>query len=354
MKTLFQKMFRRGTRARSEAAASLYSIERMRSIVKRERLRADRGSACFSILTLNLPRPYRQRDVIAIAKVLQKRIRSTDEAGHLAPGKIAIVLPETPAAGAWTLAEDLRRLFPHWLRNIACDVYEYPADSHDGTRDSHPDLNVRPVHELIEEPLPVWKRAVDVAGAGTALIIAAPLLLVVTLLIKWQSPGPAFYLDERIGRHRRRFKVWKFRTMVCNADQVLNDYLDACPTRREEWNRDLKLKDDPRITPIGRWLRKTSIDELPQLWNVLKGEMSLVGPRPILMAEGPKYANKLAAYCNVLPGITGLWQISGRNDTSYADRVELQIYYARHWSLWLDLYILAKTIPVVLLRRGAY
>jgi lipopolysaccharide/colanic/teichoic acid biosynthesis glycosyltransferase len=348
-------MLRRGTRARSDAAASLYSIERMRNIVKRERLRADRGSASFSILTWNLPRPYRQRHVIAVARVLQKRIRSTDEAGHLGPGRIAIVLPETPASGAWKLAEDLRQLFPAPLNEMSCDVYEYPADADHDRRDALPDdVNVRPAHELFEEPLPVWKRAVDVAGAATALIIASPLLLVVTLLIKWQSPGPAFYLDERIGRHRRRFKVWKFRTMVCNADRVLSEYLAAHPERREEWNRDLKLKDDPRITPIGRWLRKTSIDELPQLWNVLKGEMSLVGPRPILTEEVPKYANKLAAYCNVLPGITGLWQISGRNDTSYADRVELQIYYARNSSLWLDLYILLKTVPVVLLRRGAY
>jgi lipopolysaccharide/colanic/teichoic acid biosynthesis glycosyltransferase len=142
--------------------------------------------------------------------------------------------------------------------------------------------------------------------------------------------------------------------MVCNADVMLKAYLAACPQRREEWNREHKLKDDPRITPIGRWLRTTSIDEIPQLWNVLRGEMSLVGPRPIVSAEICKYADKFGLYCNVLPGITGLWQISGRNDTTYAERVELDSYYARNWSLWLDLNILVKTVRVVLLRRGAY
>jgi exopolysaccharide biosynthesis polyprenyl glycosylphosphotransferase len=331
----------------------LHSVERMQAIVNRERLRADRGQTCFSTLTLNLTH-YRERDVNTVARTLQERIRVTDDAGHLGPGRIAVVLPETSAAGAWKLADDICRLLPADVRRPECDVYEYPTDEDAGGRGSESKQKVRPMHELIVEPLPVWKRAIDVLGAGTALVVAAPLMLLVILLIKWQSPGPALYQHERIGRHRRRFKVWKFRTMVCNADRMLNDYLAAHPQYREEWEHEHKLKNDPRITPIGRWLRKTSIDELPQLWNVLCGEMSLVGPRPIVTAEVAKYDSKIGPYCNVLPGITGMWQISGRNDTTYAQRVELDSYYARNCSLWLDVFILVKTVRVVLLRQGAY
>jgi Undecaprenyl-phosphate galactose phosphotransferase WbaP len=199
-----------------------------------------------------------------------------------------------------------------------------------------------------------WKRAIDVLGTATLLALAAPFMLLVAALLRLESRAPVLYRHERVGRHGRRFKVWKFRTMVPDADRILEQYLAACPQRREEWNRDHKLRSDPRVTPLGRWLRKTSVDELPQLWNVLRGEMSLVGPRPIVAAEIVKYGESFTPYCSVLPGLTGLWQVSGRNETTYAQRIELDSYYARHWSLWLDLYILAMTVKVVLLRRGAY
>jgi Undecaprenyl-phosphate galactose phosphotransferase WbaP len=198
------------------------------------------------------------------------------------------------------------------------------------------------------------KRAVDLLLAGIGGLLVSPLMIVVALLIKWQAPGPVFYSQQRIGRDGRRFMVWKFRTMICDADRVLEDFLASCPERREEWDRAHKLQDDPRITAIGHWLRKTSLDELPQLWNVLRGEMSLVGPRPIVSAEICKYEDRFAAYCSVLPGITGLWQVSGRSDTTYAERVELDSYYARNHSLWLDFYILLMTVKVVLFRQGAY
>ena len=333
----------------------LLSRRHFRAAVRRERLRADRSLNRFSLLTLSFGQQVQSvREFAAISDVLEQRIRETDTAGWFGKRTIGIILPETPARGAWKLADDISHLLSNELRRPNCEVYEYPSDAPDDERDIHSDRKVRPMHELLVEPLPVWKRALDVVGAGTALVMAAPLMLMVLLLIKFQSPGPAFYQQERIGRHRRRFKVWKFRTMVCNADRILNDYLAKCPEMREEWNREHKLKDDPRITPIGRWLRKTSVDELPQLWNVLCGEMSLVGPRPIVSAEIAKYETKFAPYCSVLPGITGLWQISGRNDTTYAERVELDSVYARKWSLWLDLTILVKTVRVVLLRQGAY
>jgi lipopolysaccharide/colanic/teichoic acid biosynthesis glycosyltransferase len=148
--------------------------------------------------------------------------------------------------------------------------------------------------------------------------------------------------------------AWKFRSMVQNADEVLCEYLDGHPDFREEWEWNHKLKNDPRITWIGRLLRHTSLDELPQLWNALKQEMSLVGPRPIVQEEIRRYGEDFLLYQMVTPGITGLWQVSGRNNVSYERRISLDSYYVRNWSVWLDLWVLARTIRVVLKGDGAY
>ena len=198
------------------------------------------------------------------------------------------------------------------------------------------------------------KRAIDVIVASVGGLLISPLLLVIALLIKLDSPGPVLYGHTRIGQGGRWFKAWKFRTMVKNADQVLKEYLEKHPELREEWERDQKLRNDPRVTRVGRLLRKSSLDELPQLWNVLRGEMSLVGPRPIVQDEVRKYGEKFALYAKVKPGMTGLWQVSGRNNTSYEERVSLDAYYVHNWSFWLDLYILARTLWVVISRNGAY
>jgi len=198
------------------------------------------------------------------------------------------------------------------------------------------------------------KRTIDVVLTVVGGLMLLPVMVLIALLVKFYSKGPALYCQERIGRDGRRFKAWKFRTMISNADSVLKDHLAANPQLQAEWQRDHKLQNDPRVTRIGRLLRKTSLDELPQLWNVLCGEMSLVGPRPIVDAEIVKYGDSFDNFCSVSPGITGLWQVSGRNNTTYAERVELDSYYVRHWSPWLDLYILVLTVKVVLFREGAY
>ena len=198
------------------------------------------------------------------------------------------------------------------------------------------------------------KRAADLVVTVTSVLLALPLLAAIIALVRLGSSGSIFYGQERIGRHGRRFKAWKFRTMVVNADEVLEKYLAANPLLRAEWEANHKLKDDPRITWIGKFLRKSSFDELPQLWNVIRGEMSLVGPRPIVEAEIDKYTDEYEYYVDVLPGITGLWQVSGRNNTTYPERVAFDAYYVKNWSLWLDLYILISTIRVVLFREGAY
>lgn len=197
------------------------------------------------------------------------------------------------------------------------------------------------------------KRVLDLLGAGVGGLLVSPLLLATVLLIRLDSPGPAIYGQERVGTGGHAFRCWKFRTMCVAAEEALNERLQEDPTLRAEWERDQKLRDDPRVTRIGRFLRETSLDELPQIWNVLKGEMSLVGPRPIVEAEIPRYGSMYSLYTRVRPGISGLWQVGGRSDTGYAERVSLDAYYVRNWSVWLDLVVLGRTIATVASRRGA-
>ncbi len=199
------------------------------------------------------------------------------------------------------------------------------------------------------------KRSFDILGASVGLLLAIPVFVVSAIWIKLRSPGPVFYGHTRLGTGEREFKAWKFRTMVVDADKVLEQYLMNDPEMRREWFEDQKLKKDPRvISGIGNLLRKTSLDEIPQLWNVLAGDMSLVGPRPIVRSEVQKYEQMIGLYFRVRPGLTGLWQVSGRNNTSYSQRVRLDSYYVCNWSLWLDLYIIARTFKTILKREGAY
>ncbi|MBU1384254.1 MAG: sugar transferase [Alphaproteobacteria bacterium] len=198
----------------------------------------------------------------------------------------------------------------------------------------------------------VFIRVLDFCVSGLALIVASPLFLLIALAIKANGRGPIFYCQWRVGRRGRLFLCWKFRTMTVDAAQRLTDLLASDPEARAEWERDHKLRKDPRITPLGNFLRKTSLDEIPQLWCVLKGEMSLVGPRPIVQQEIWRYGRYFADYCSVRPGLTGLWQVAGRNDVSYRRRVALDVTYIRNRSVWLNIKILALTIPAVLLRRG--
>ncbi|MBU0915860.1 MAG: sugar transferase [Gammaproteobacteria bacterium] len=190
-------------------------------------------------------------------------------------------------------------------------------------------------------------------GAAILLTLFAPLMAVVAWLI-WRRDGrPIFFGHYRVGRDGQMFKCWKFRSMVLNSAEMLAELLKNDPAARAEWDRDQKLTNDPRITPVGAFLRKTSLDELPQLFNVLKGEMRLVGPRPITLAELDRYGEARWHYLNAMPGMTGLWQVSGRSDTTYEERVELDRDYVEQRSLWSDAVILVKTIAVVLGKGGA-
>lgn len=198
------------------------------------------------------------------------------------------------------------------------------------------------------------KRLLDIVLSLFLGILTLPITGLIALLIRLDSEGNIFYVHQRIGKDGEIINVIKFRSMVPDADQVLEDYLSTHPEAKAEWEKNHKLKNDPRVTSVGRLLRKTSLDELPQLWNVFFGELSLVGPRPIVEDEINFYQKGFELYKQVRPGMTGLWQTSGRTDTSYQNRLRFDEYYVRNWSIWLDLYILLRTIWVVLRGEGAY
>ena len=199
----------------------------------------------------------------------------------------------------------------------------------------------------------VSKRVFDLAASLALIVLLGPLLVAIALVVRCDG-GDALFGHRRIGAGGRVFRCWKFRSMVLDADAVLARTLANDPAARAEWDRDFKLRQDPRVTPLGKFLRRSSLDELPQLFNVLRGEMSLVGPRPIVAAEVERYGSAIVEYHSCKPGITGLWQVSGRNDVDYAERVELDRRYARTWSLGGDLVILARTLGAVARRSGAY
>lgn len=196
------------------------------------------------------------------------------------------------------------------------------------------------------------KRGVDIVGALAGLFLFGPLMLIVAALASLDGASPIF-AHRRIGRDGRPFLCLKFRTMAPDAPQRLAALLETDPRARAEWDRDQKLRNDPRVTPVGAFLRRTSLDELPQFINVLKGDMSLVGPRPIVSDEIPRYGDRFALYASCRPGITGIWQVSGRNNTSYEHRVALDAHYAAHRSLKLDASIMLRTFGVVLSGDGA-
>jgi undecaprenyl-phosphate galactose phosphotransferase len=199
------------------------------------------------------------------------------------------------------------------------------------------------------------KRTFDILFSSLVLIIASPMLLLIAVAIRFFSKGKVVYAHERIGRGGKSFRCLKFRTMYADADQRLIDILANNPEMRKEWEQNHKLKNDPRVTPIGKFLRKTSLDEFPQFFNVLRGDLSVVGPRPVVRSEIQKHIGaKASTILSVRPGITGLWQVSGRSDTSYTTRIQLDEKYIQEQSFLLDLKLICKTVPCMLWSKGAY
>lgn len=251
-----------------------------------------------------------------------------------------------------------------WLRIFMMRGYRYvsviptlrgmPLDSTDMSFIfSHEVMIFRVQQNLAKWSSRILKRLFDIVGSLSIILMLSPALIYISRKVK-QDGGPPIYGHERIGKGGKPFKCLKFRSMVINSKEVLEELLASNEDARKEWEATFKLKNDPRITKIGNFLRRTSLDELPQLFNVLKGEMSLVGPRPIITAELERYNDEVDYYLLSKPGMTGLWQVSGRSDVDYETRVYLDAWYVKNWSMWNDIAILFKTIGVVLKKDGAY
>lgn len=215
-------------------------------------------------------------------------------------------------------------------------------------------LGFSATHYLTKKSSLLMKRFIDLLILFLSSFIVVPLVLLVSIIIKLTSKGPVFYGHVRVGQNGKSFKCWKFRSMIVDADKQLEKILKENPAMREEWEKDRKFTNDPRVTPIGKFLRRTSIDEIPQLFNILIGEMSFVGPRPVTAPELVKYGKMADYVLSVKPGLSGMWQISGRSDTIYEERITLDTYYIQNWSVWLDIWIIIRTIWVVLKGKGAY
>ena len=287
----------------------------------------------------------------ALAPVPSNRALQLRTSPTVAANYAIVALPDTPSIELRQMLRDYCQGFHHVLL-----VPDMPGICSLGmtARDIGGDVVFEVPQRLFHRSAGIVKRALDLSLSGAALVALSPLFLVLTLIIRLTSPGPAFYGHARYGRGGKVFKALKFRTMVQQGDQLLATYLEKHPEELRAWQRDQKLKNDPRVTRVGRLLRRCSLDELPQLWNVFRGQMSLVGPRPIVGVEIPKYGRGYDLYTRVLPGITGLWQVSGRNNTTYEERVTFDEYYVRNWSIWLDAYILIRTVKTVLTAEGAY
>jgi lipopolysaccharide/colanic/teichoic acid biosynthesis glycosyltransferase len=377
---LFPEWLTSAGRGQAREQLHLHSSEKMQAILDRERMRSDRGGASFTLLTFTFSRHASKRDLDALAIALHGRIRLTDDAGHLGPDRVAVILPETPAAGAWKLADSVYDLLPANVTRPECDVYVYPSEGEPTERPTEEAVPVvdeatdesapreepvavadrepvamaavgdaQPMAVLFVRPMPAWKRAIDVIGAATALVLAAPVMAAVAVAIKLTSPGPVFFTQPRDSIGGRRFTMYKFRTMSVDAEQQKA----ALRALSEQDGPAFKMTNDPRVTPLGRFLRKTSLDELPQLFNILLGDMSLVGPRPLPCDESGRCEPWQRRRLDVTPGLTCIWQVRGRSAVTFCEWVRMDIEYIRSRSLVNDVKLIAETVPAVALRRGA-
>ena len=278
--------------------------------------------------------------------VLALDARAKQLPGWLGQPHVVVALELDEMLGREGLIESLS--FYHGDIDVISPLKGLPINN---TRVSHffsRDILSLRIHNNLARPWPqLVKRAFDLVAAIGLLLFLAPLLALVALRIRLEDGGGVIFAHTRVGRHGQLFPCYKFRTMVANSAEVLAELLARDPAARAEWAKDRKLRCDPRITALGRFLRKTSLDELPQLFNVVKGEMSLVGPRPVVPDELALYGEAKIYYLQVRPGLTGLWQISGRNDLDYERRVSLDTWYVRNWTLWYDILILVRTLLVV-------
>jgi lipopolysaccharide/colanic/teichoic acid biosynthesis glycosyltransferase len=322
------------------------SSEEFHENLERERARADRSGRAFSVVSFNIGNHAGEDLTRRLARAINLRKRRVDGAGWIDDGRLGVILPETVPAGAWRLAEDAWKELGGAYGPLPCEVYAYPAPppDPDGAGDKP---RARPLVDLISGPPPLWKRLIDIVAASLCLVILSPLLLGVCILIKATSKGPVLFRQSRLGYMGKPFTMLKFRTMEVDPDESMHrSYLkdliqgDAPMAKLDSGN-------DRRIIPMGRFLRAACLDELPQLINVLCGEMSLVGPRPCIPYEASEYLPWQHRRFDSVPGMTGLWQVSGKNRTTFKEMIRLDINYSRKFSPWTDVGILLKTVPAI-------
>ena len=250
--------------------------------------------------------------------------------------------------------DDIMPIMSSFRYTIKVSKYQNSFTSSQQIKDIVGMIGFASTHHLTFKSNLFLKRVLDVGLIVFFSPFILPVFLILAILVKCTSKGPIFYGHKRIGKNGKVIKCWKFRSMCVDAEDRLQKILDENPEMREQWERERKFENDPRVTKFGKILRKTSLDELPQLINILLGEMSFVGPRPVTEDELEKYGKYKDYVLSVLPGLSGMWQTSGRSDTSYEDRIMYDTYYIQNWSIWLDLWILIKTVWVVLKGKGAY
>lgn len=384
------------TKPGSKSIHSLLSADEINAVIQRECARADRNSREFSLVLFRV-RPGKQHALSAVrlGRTMLTRARNTDEVGWFDEQFLCAMLPDTLASGAWHFAEDVCAIIAERAPRPIYAVYSYPSKWFDGgggggsnpsnggpgggglrqderrtelaSRDNLvPDFSdvpgnglkresvampaeFHPIGKVLVRPMPIWKRALDVFGAGMGILLGGPVMLGAALLIKATSKGPVMFKQQRAGLGGMPFTIYKFRTMCVDAEAKK----DALRKLSEQDGPAFKLKNDPRVTKIGKLLRKTSIDELPQLFNVIKGDMTLVGPRPLPLKEADGCVGWQRRRLDVTPGLTCIWQIKGRSTVSFAEWVRMDVAYIRRRTMMQDIRILLQTIPAVLLRKGA-
>jgi lipopolysaccharide/colanic/teichoic acid biosynthesis glycosyltransferase len=346
----------KGRRTRRPNHSILLDDECFRFEIARERMRTDRNGSPLAILLIELPAERAATvHVDFLCHVLAERLRITDTVGRISASCLGVLLPDTTKSGAWKVASDICDVYPVGHDRPSCEVVVYPDESKD--REQHTDathddgLAVRKnsgLEELFIPPTPKLKRAIDIFGSALGLILAAPLFAAIGAAIKSTSRGPVFYSQEREGLGGRRFQIYKLRTMRVDADR----HQATLRCYSEQDGPAFKMSRDPRTTWIGRWLRRTSLDELPQLWNVLRGDMSLVGPRPLPTSESLQCTRWQRRRLTVMPGMTCIWQIWGRNTVPFDEWMRMDLQYVERRSLGFDLRLIAKTGPAIVLKQG--
>jgi lipopolysaccharide/colanic/teichoic acid biosynthesis glycosyltransferase len=332
-------------------------IQQFQLTLRRERARTDRSGDAFSLVTFTpRERQTADRTLDFLAASLKRRLRITDQAGWLSEAVVGVFLPSTPAQGAWKVADDVCLAFPATLAPPACAVYGYPSDF--GGEDERRAGGLRrrtdegkPVgamEHLFAQRLPAWKRLSDIAGSLFGIIVLSPLLLLIAVAVKLTSRGPVLFRQKRSGLGDREFVLYKFRSMIDAAEAMQKELWELS----EQDGPAFKMSDDPRTTPLGRFLRSTSLDELPQLWNVLRGDMSLVGPRPLPCPESEACLGWQKRRLDVTPGLTCTWQVFGRSRVPFVEWMRMDLRYAERRSLIGDLRLMFQTLPAVFRRDG--